>query len=204
MAGNWVCYLNISVLRQHCIKFVKNVFIYFYNSISMRTNDIKTIIIRRLVQWRKWGGSHTENIISGLPAHLRGEKITKRAIKEMVRDEWLLPAMTKNTTARTLAAYLMKLYIFITGSRILSKVYLSSSLKSWSKSTAKTAGILRISKSSNIFSFIFHTSPYGFFRTPPDCHICIRWMQGRTGRAFSRSPVGLYCRFHSSSVSPLA
>ena len=54
--------------------------------------EIKARIIRKLVQWRKWGGSHTENILNGLPTHLRGDKITKQAIKELERDEWVIPA----------------------------------------------------------------------------------------------------------------
>ncbi len=53
-------------------------------------NDIKARIIRKLVLWRKWGGSYTENILGGLESHLRGEKITKIAIQELVQDEWLL------------------------------------------------------------------------------------------------------------------
>ncbi len=36
---------------------------------------IKARIIRKLVQWKKWGGAHTENILKGLPTHLRGEKM---------------------------------------------------------------------------------------------------------------------------------
>ena len=54
--------------------------------------DIKARIIRKLVQWRKWGGSHTENILGGLPAHLKGDKMTKQALKDLERDEWILPA----------------------------------------------------------------------------------------------------------------
>ncbi len=54
--------------------------------------EIKTRIIRKLVLWRKWGGSHTENILGGLPGHLKGSKMVNQAIKELVRDEWLLPA----------------------------------------------------------------------------------------------------------------
>ena len=54
--------------------------------------EIKARIIRKLVQWRKWGGSHTENIIRGLPSHLKGEKVTKEALKELVKSQWLLPA----------------------------------------------------------------------------------------------------------------
>jgi len=58
----------------------------------LSVNDIKSRIIRKLVRWRKWGGSHTENILSGLPAHLVGDKSTKQALKELERDEWLIPA----------------------------------------------------------------------------------------------------------------
>lgn len=55
--------------------------------------DIKIIIIKKMVQWRKWSASHTENIISGMPAHLRGDKITKRALKEMIKYGWLIPTV---------------------------------------------------------------------------------------------------------------
>ena len=55
--------------------------------------DIKARIIRKLVQWKKWGGAHTENILKGLPSHLRGEKITKQAVKELIKDGWLLPVI---------------------------------------------------------------------------------------------------------------
>ena len=54
--------------------------------------EIKGRIIRKLVQWRKWGGSHTENVLKGLPSHLRGDKLTKQALKELERDEWILSA----------------------------------------------------------------------------------------------------------------
>ncbi len=55
--------------------------------------EIKVRIIRKLVQWRKWGGSHTENILGGLPAHLRGGKLVRDALKELERNEWILPAI---------------------------------------------------------------------------------------------------------------
>ena len=55
--------------------------------------EIKARVIRKLVQWRKWGGSHTENVLKGLPKHIRGEKVTKEALKELERDRWLLSAM---------------------------------------------------------------------------------------------------------------
>ena len=55
--------------------------------------EIKARIIRKLVQWKKWGGAHTENILKGLPSHLRGDRLTKQALKELEKDEWILPAM---------------------------------------------------------------------------------------------------------------
>ena len=47
------------------------------------SKDIKYHIIKKLILWNKWGGSHTENILKGLPKHLRGEKITKKVLKEL-------------------------------------------------------------------------------------------------------------------------
>ena len=52
-------------------------------------DDVKKRIIIKLVRWRKWGGSHTENILGGLPAHIKGEKVTKKALKELVDNRWL-------------------------------------------------------------------------------------------------------------------
>lgn len=54
--------------------------------------DIKARIIRKLVRWQKWGGAHTENILKGLPSHLKGDKNTKRALKELEKDKWIIPA----------------------------------------------------------------------------------------------------------------
>jgi len=54
--------------------------------------DIKVRIIRKLVRWNKWGGAHTENILRGLPKHLIGDKLTKKILKELVKDQWLIPA----------------------------------------------------------------------------------------------------------------
>ena len=53
--------------------------------------EIKARIIRKLVRWQKWGGAHTENILKGLPKHLIGDKIVKEVLKELVKDEWLIP-----------------------------------------------------------------------------------------------------------------
>jgi len=59
----------------------------------VNVNNIKARIIRKLVKWRKWGGAHTENILKGLPSHLIGAKITKQALKELEREEWIIPKM---------------------------------------------------------------------------------------------------------------
>ncbi|MBI3035273.1 hypothetical protein HYY71_03035 [Candidatus Woesearchaeota archaeon] len=53
--------------------------------------DIKARIIRKLARWQKWSGSHTENALKGLPKHIVGEKIVKDALKELVKDEWMIP-----------------------------------------------------------------------------------------------------------------
>ena len=53
--------------------------------------EIKARIIRKLVRWKKWGGDHTENILKGLPTHLRGTKIVKETLKELEKDEWIIP-----------------------------------------------------------------------------------------------------------------
>ena len=59
----------------------------------MDVKEVRAQIIRTLVQWGKWGGAHTEHILRGLPKHLRGAKVTKRAIKQLVKDGWLLSAV---------------------------------------------------------------------------------------------------------------
>ncbi|MFH1376535.1 MAG: hypothetical protein ABIH25_02770 [Candidatus Woesearchaeota archaeon] len=54
--------------------------------------NIKSRIIRKLVKWKKWGGAHTENILKGLPSHLVGSKLTKQALKELEKYQWIIPA----------------------------------------------------------------------------------------------------------------
>jgi|TARA_B100001971_G_C17839249_1_gene357718 hypothetical protein len=54
--------------------------------------EIKARIIRKLVKWRKWGDSHTENILNGMPSHLIGDKNTKQALKELEKEKWIVPA----------------------------------------------------------------------------------------------------------------
>ncbi len=60
---------------------------------NLTVHEIKIRIIRKLVKWQKWGGSHTENILNGLPKHLRGEKITKDALTELIKSRWLIPVI---------------------------------------------------------------------------------------------------------------
>ena len=61
-------------------------------------DEVKKRIIIKLVKWRKWGGSHTENILKGLPTHLIGAKITKQALKELIQDQWLIPSIKTGET----------------------------------------------------------------------------------------------------------
>ncbi len=48
-------------------------------------------ILRKLINLNIWGGRHTEikNLQKALPAHLRGIKEYKNAIKELIRREFL-------------------------------------------------------------------------------------------------------------------
>lgn len=58
--------------------------------------DLKEAImkrfLRKLVNLRIWGGRHTElkNLQKALPAHLRGCKEHKEAIKELINKQFLL------------------------------------------------------------------------------------------------------------------
>jgi len=54
---------------------------------------VKAAIVSKLVRWNKWGGAHTENILSGIPRHLRGTKEAKHALKELVQSGWLIVAV---------------------------------------------------------------------------------------------------------------
>ena len=64
----------------------------------MEKQEIQKYIIRKLMTFKppKWGESHTEeiNLVKGLPKHLRGEKITKKAIEELYKKEFLLKRMS--------------------------------------------------------------------------------------------------------------
>ena len=81
-------------MRQYCIILVRkvNILSYYCEIMDIRL-EIKKQIIKKLVQWRKWGASHTENILKGLPPHLKGGKETKKVLKELVKDGWLIPVI---------------------------------------------------------------------------------------------------------------
>jgi len=53
--------------------------------------------LRKLINLDIWGGRHTEltNLKKALPKHLRGEKITEDAIKELIAKEFIT---TKQST----------------------------------------------------------------------------------------------------------
>jgi len=87
-------------MRRYCIILLHNIFILLIHHYFMKLSvlEIKARIIRKLIKWRKWGGAHTENIFKGLPSHLIGEKVTKQALKELIRDQWLIPAIKTGET----------------------------------------------------------------------------------------------------------
>lgn len=47
--------------------------------------------LRKLVNLNIWGGRHTQlkNLFKALPKHLRGSKGAKRAVKELLRQEFI-------------------------------------------------------------------------------------------------------------------
>ena len=47
--------------------------------------------LRKLINLNIWGGRHTElkNLQKSLPSHLRGSKDAKKAIKELIKKEFL-------------------------------------------------------------------------------------------------------------------
>lgn len=57
----------------------------------MEKEFIMKRILRKLINLNMWGGKHTEetNIRKCLPTHLRGEKITNEAIKELIQREFI-------------------------------------------------------------------------------------------------------------------
>ena len=63
----------------------------------MDKTSIMKRFLRKLVNLNIWGGRHTElkNLKKAIPKHLRGEKITDEAIKELVNMELIT---TKQST----------------------------------------------------------------------------------------------------------
>ncbi len=57
----------------------------------MDKNFIMKRFLRKLINLDIWGGRHTEltNLKKAIPKHLRGEKITEEAIKELVNMEFI-------------------------------------------------------------------------------------------------------------------
>jgi len=60
----------------------------------MNKRAIQEKLLRKLMSMKpaKWGASHTEekNLVKSLPKHLHGEKITKKAIGELYKKDFLL------------------------------------------------------------------------------------------------------------------
>ena len=60
----------------------------------MEKRAIQEKILRKLMSMKpaKWGASHTEekNLVKSLPMHLRGQKVTIKAIEELIKLEFLL------------------------------------------------------------------------------------------------------------------
>jgi len=48
--------------------------------------------LRKLINSETWGGKHIPliNLVKVLPKHIRGKKITKESLKELVKKEFLL------------------------------------------------------------------------------------------------------------------
>ena len=56
----------------------------------MLKQEVKKVLINRLVRQRHWGEAYTHNVRRFLPKHLRGEKVTDEAIEEMLKEGWLI------------------------------------------------------------------------------------------------------------------
>ncbi|MBU1120375.1 hypothetical protein KJ660_00695 [Candidatus Micrarchaeota archaeon] len=63
---------------------------------------MKKLILRRLINKRKIGGSHTAliNLSKGFPSHFsstkKGKKLIEKAIKELINDNLLLAKQSTN------------------------------------------------------------------------------------------------------------
>lgn len=62
----------------------------------MGLSIIKRIVLESLITPPRWGGKHTEirNIKKGFPSHISNskecQKLTDKAIKELINDGWIL------------------------------------------------------------------------------------------------------------------
>ena len=58
----------------------------------MQKEVIMIRFLRKLTNLNMWGGKHTElkNLLKAIPKHLRGEKVTNEAIRELIKLEFLL------------------------------------------------------------------------------------------------------------------
>lgn len=58
----------------------------------MQKEVIMVRFLRKLLNLDMWGGKHTEskNLLKALAKHLRGEKVTEDAIKELNKLEFLI------------------------------------------------------------------------------------------------------------------
>lgn len=82
--------------------------------------DLKEIImkrfLRKLVNLGIWGGRHTElkNLQKSLPAHLRGCKEHKEAIKELINKQFLLIKLSTGEKHVSLNSHKQKeIYYFL-------------------------------------------------------------------------------------------
>jgi len=57
--------------------------------------QIKAVIIRKLVNKNMWGAKYTSHILSGIPKHLQGE--AKEVIEALVKQGWLVPKKKSET-----------------------------------------------------------------------------------------------------------
>lgn len=58
--------------------------------------DIRKRILKRLISLGKWGGNHThfKNMFQVVPKHERGLKETKQAIRDLIKENKIIPKQT--------------------------------------------------------------------------------------------------------------
>ncbi len=74
-----------------CSIFRVNIYIHFRKTGFMDKKFIMIRFLRKLINLNIWGGRHTDltNLKKCIPKHLRGEKITEEAIKELIDMKFL-------------------------------------------------------------------------------------------------------------------